>query len=149
MEMLVDRFISDDDSTVSRILVDGRFVCFGLEDEYREEKLPKETRIPSGLYKVSLRTEGGFHERYSRRYGTWHRGMLHVLNVPEFKYILIHTGNTQDQTDGCLLVGDSAITTAGDMRVNLSRVAYQKLYPLVVDAAGNDDLQIIYQDNDI
>ncbi len=40
MQMVVDRFTSDSESTISRILVDGRFVCFGLEDEYRTSKVP-------------------------------------------------------------------------------------------------------------
>ena len=33
--------------------------------------------------------------------------MLHVLDVPGFEYILIHCGNTDEHTAGCLLVGDS------------------------------------------
>ena len=55
MEILVDRFVSDDDSTISRVNVDGQFVCFGLEDEYRADKVPGETRIPAGTYRVTLR----------------------------------------------------------------------------------------------
>ncbi|MCP4766832.1 MAG: hypothetical protein GY875_11240 [Gammaproteobacteria bacterium] len=148
MEILVDRFVSDSDSTISRVLVDGRFICFGLEDEYREDKIPSETRIDAGTYDVRLRTEGGFHQRYQNRFGDMHRGMLHVQDVPEFEYILIHVGNTDEDTAGCLLVGEDAITTQGEMRVNMSRSAYQKLYPIVVDAADRDDLQITYQDND-
>ena len=33
--------------------------------------------------------------------------MLHITNVPNFEYILIHCGNTDEHTSGCLLVGDS------------------------------------------
>jgi hypothetical protein len=74
--------------------------------------------------------------------------MLHVQNVPGFEFILIHVGNTDDDTAGCLLVGEHAIATEGEMRVNMSRSAYLKLYPLVVDAAEQGDLHITYQDND-
>jgi len=148
MEILVDRFVSDEDSTISRVLLDGSFVCFGLEDEYREHKIPSETRVAAGTYDVRLRTVGGFHQRYQNRYGDLHRGMLHVQEVPDFEYILIHVGNTDEDTAGCLLVGEDAITTQGEMRVNMSRSAYQKLYPMVVDAAARGDLQITYQDND-
>ncbi len=148
MKILVDRFISDDDSTVSRVLVDDTFVCFGLEDEYREEKLASETRIPAGTYSVLLRKEGSFHNKYMKRFPDMHRGMLHVQDVPGFEFILIHVGNTDEDTAGCLLVGEQAVTTRGDMRVNLSRNAYKEIYPFVVDAAEAGDLNITYQDND-
>ncbi len=61
MEILVDRFVSDDDATISKVAVDNQFVCFGLEDEFREEKIAGETRIPVGNYQITLRTEGKFH----------------------------------------------------------------------------------------
>ncbi len=91
MQMVVDRFTSDNESTISRVLVDGRFVCFGLEDEYRTSKVPGETRIPAGKYPVRLRTTGSTHEKYANRYGASHHGMLHIQQVPGFEYILIHT----------------------------------------------------------
>lgn len=147
MKIEVNRFTSDDDTTISTISVDGEFVCFGLEDEYREQKVPKETRIPAGTYAIKLRKEGGFHGRYQARYN-WHRGMLHVQNVPGFEYILIHTGNTDEHTAGCLLTGEQATISKGDMSVGFSRVAYKKLYDMVVDAAAEEKLLITYIDND-
>lgn len=148
MEVVVNRFVSDDDTTISRITVDGTFVCFGLEDEYREDKMSGETRIRAGTYDVTLRTAGRFHERYGRRYSHFHRGMLHIRDVPEFEWILIHCGNTDDDTRGCLLVGSQAITTPGDMKITGSRDAYERFYPMVVDAAASGDLTIVFEDND-
>jgi hypothetical protein len=148
MQIDVDRFISDEDTTISRVMVDNQFVCFGLEDEYREEKSVGETRIPAGTYRVSLRTEGGFNERYSKRFPEIHRGMLHIRDVPNFKLILIHCGNTDKDTKGCLLVGTQANTDRGNMSVVSSTIAYKKFYPLVVDAAENSDLSITFADND-
>ena len=52
------------------------FLCYTLEDEYRKEKAFGETRIPEGKYKLSLRTEGGFHGRYSKRFEDIHIGMF-------------------------------------------------------------------------
>ncbi len=129
-------------------MVNGRFVCFGLEDEYREQKVVGETRIPAGTYGVTLRTEGRFHQRYARRFPEFHRGMLHIRNVPNFKWILIHCGNTDEDTKGCLLVGSQAITEPGDMMVTASRVAYRRFYPMVVDAAERGELSITLVDND-
>ena len=148
MEIVVDRFVADDDTTVSRVNVDGQFVCFGLEDEFREEKVAKETRIPSGTYDVRLRTEGVHHSKYSNRFEDIHKGMLHIQNVPNFTFILIHCGNTDEDTDGCLLVGSQALTEPGEMRVTQSTGAYRRFYPMVVDAAAAGDLKIRFEDND-
>jgi hypothetical protein len=73
--------------------------------------------------------------------------MLHVQDVPGFEYILIHIGNTDKDTAGCLLVGEQAVTTKGDMRVNMSKIAYERLYPAAVDAAAAGVLCIRYLDN--
>ena len=148
MTIVVNRFTSDVDTSISSILVDGAFQCFGLEDEFREVKVAGETRIPAGDYEVRLRREGGFHERYRTRYGAMHRGMLHIQDVPGFTFILIHCGNTDEDTKGCLLVGTDAITRSGEMRVTSSRAAYEKLYPRVVDAAEQGRLRIRFEDND-
>lgn len=61
---------------------------------------------------------------------------------------MIHCGNTDEDTKGCLLVGSQAITVPRDMRVSASDAAYRKFYPMVVDAAENDDLSITFIDND-
>lgn len=149
MLIIVDRFTSDSDATLSRIFVDQKFICFGLEDEYREQKKTGETRIPSGTYNIGIRNIGGFHKRYSKKFPDIHKGMLQIMNVPNFEYILIHIGNTDKHTDGCLLVGLQAIATIGEMRVNQSCDAYELLYPLVIDAALKNELKIEFQDNDL
>lgn len=148
MKIQVDRFVSDSDTTVSRVFVDGSFVGFGLEDEYRATKLVNETRIPAGTHRVRLRTAGKHHQQYKAQFPDVHRGMLHVQDVPGFEFILIHCGNTQADTSGCLLVGTGAVTDQGNMSISGSRVAYRRLYTLVVDAADNGSLEIEFIDND-
>ena len=148
MKITVERFLSDNDSSVSRLLIDGSHECFGLEDEFREEKVPSETRIPAGTYQVGVRTEGGFHARYSRRFPEFHKGMLHILEVPNFTFILIHCGNTDENTAGCLLVGTSVNITSGDMSIGGSSVAYRNFYPKVIQAALEGSLEIEFVDSD-
>lgn len=148
MLITVNRIISDDDTTVSTVAVDGRFICFGLEDEFREEKLVSETRIPAGRYKVGVRETGGFHTRYKKKFPDTHRGMLHVLDVPGFEFILIHIGNTDADTAGCLLVGTGAVARPGDMSIQSSTEAYRRLYPMVIGPAESGDLEIEYRDSD-
>ena len=150
MRILVDRFYSTNEATISRVTVfDGTkevFSCFGLEDEYRSVKKWGETRIPSGKYKILPRRIGGFHRRYLKKFAPFHRGMLHIQDVPGFEFILIHVGNTEKDTAGCLLLGETMNLTR--MTIGYSVRAYSKLYKLVIDAAEAGNLTIIYRDND-
>ena len=151
MKITVNRFVSDGDTTLSEISFDGKFECFGLEDEYRLEKVASETRIPAGVYVIGLRTWGGFHAKYSRHpsYSAIHKGMLEVMDVPNFTGILIHVGNTDDDTAGCLLVGLIANSQEGNISIGNSRVAYIKFYKKVLVAIENDEqVTIEYVDND-
>lgn len=148
MKILVDRFTSDSDTTISRVFVDGHYFCFGLEDEYRLKKVWSETRIPAGTYKIGVRDVGGFHDKYKKRFADIHNGMLHIMDVPDFEHILIHCGNKDDDTAGCLLVGDGAITTPGDMMITNSTDAYRRFYSQVIDAAKSGMLEITFIDND-
>ncbi len=140
MELEVLRFSSQDDSTNGILfdVTDGKrkFLCYTLEDEYREEKVSGETRIPAGTYRITLRTTGGFHGRYVKKYGDIHKGMLWVRDVPGFEYILIHTGNTDEHTAGCLLLGDSQQANFGSSNgmVGSSVNAYKRVYPPIAKA---------------
>lgn len=135
MECLVLRFSSQHDDTLGLLFIDDAFQCFTLEDEKRSAKIFGETRIPEGRYKITLRDTGGFHNRYLSRYGRqFHKGMLWVRDVPGFEYILIHVGNDDDDTAGCLLVGQTAQTNKGkDGFIGASRPAYKNMYPKVRD----------------
>lgn len=148
MKITVERFTSGNDATTGLMFVDGKFVCFTLEDEHRAEKVAGETRIPAGEYAVKLRTEGGFHNRYSGKFADMHQGMLHLQDVPGFEYILIHIGNTEKDTAGCLLVGTTATPRGGAMSIGSSVKAYKKLYPLVVGAAKDENLTLTVIDRD-
>lgn len=146
MKLEVIRYHTSDDYTLGMLLdvTEGRkFLCYTLEDEYREEKVMHETRIPAGTYKITLRTVGGFHGRYEKKYGSMHKGMLWVRDVPGFEYILIHTGNTDEHTSGCLLVGNSS-----DYKgfVGSSVNAYKRVYPSIAAALeSGEEVTITYK----
>ena len=148
------RYSSGADSTLGLLSEVGpegtEFLAYTLEDEWREEKVSAETRIPEGTYDIKLRTTGGFHSRYANKFGDWHKGMLHVQDVPGFEYILIHTGNTDEHTMGCLLVADTSqqnITKEGFIGASTS--AYKRIYPSLAQwLVDGNKLNITYIDYD-
>ena len=142
MELEVIRFSSGTDSTngilleVDKQTCERKFLAYTLEDEQRDKKIYGETRIPEGTYKLDLRKTGGYHRKYSKRFKNIHIGMLHVLDVPGFDYILIHCGNTDEHTAGCLLVGDSQENNqiTKDGFIGKSTQAYKRIYPKIAEA---------------
>ena len=153
MKLQVLRFSSESDSTNGLLfdVTEGvKFLAYTLEDEKRDEKVMSETRIPAGTYEVKLRTEGGHHNKYASRYGSIHKGMLWLQDVPNFKWILIHCGNTDEHTAGCLLVGDSQENNQIKENgfIGSSSNAYKRIYPSIAEAVENEKVTIEYIDID-
>jgi hypothetical protein len=150
MKLRVIRYYSADDYTLGMLLdeTSGRkFLAYTLEDEHREVKVAGETRIPAGTYNITLRKVGGFHSKYSTKYGSMHKGMLWVRDVPGFEYILIHTGNTDEHTAGCLLVGNTS-----DYKgiIGSSVDAYKRIYPAIAKVlTDGGSVEITYENYDL
>ena len=130
MKLQVVRHQFGTDATNGMLFINGIFECYTLEDQYQAVKVMHETCIPEGEYAIEFRKTGGFHAKYTERYKNAHYGMLHVQNVPNFTYILIHTGNTDEHTSGCLIVGESQqdLDVSKDGFIGSSAVAYKKMY---------------------
>ena len=154
MKLEILRVSSDVDSSSGLVfdITDGRkFLCYSLEDEYRNDKVMHETRVPAGTYQIQLRKVGGFNARYAKKYGDFHKGMLHVQDVPGFEYILIHTGNTDEHTSGCLIVGDSQENNQlmKNGFIGKSVQAYKRIYTPIAEALENgEEVTITYVDYD-
>jgi hypothetical protein len=126
MKIVVERFLFEKDCTVGRLYIDGVMQCFTIEDEIRVVKIKGETAIPYGVYEVGT--------RYSPKFSpTFGHEMLWVKNVPGFQYILIHWGNTDDDTDGCLLVGNKIGIINNQTAVLNSKSTYLKIYKIISD----------------
>ena len=142
MEIEVKRFAHGNDDTLGLLFVDCVFECFTLEDEYRSKKVKHETRIPEGRYKIELRNEGGMTAKYAEKYD-FHEGMLWLRDVPNFEYIYIHTGNNDDHSSGCLLVGDTCQTNLyKNGFIGNSRTAYERLYKKIVNAMKEGEVWV-------
>lgn len=136
MKLTLDRYFKTNDFTVGRLSIQYDealppiFECYTLEDEHRETKVMHETRIPAGTYEIKLRLFGGHHERYKVKF-PFHKGMLWLQDVPKFKDILIHIGNQEKDTSGCVLVGKSVDLKKGFL--SSSTLAYESMYKKVAD----------------
>lgn len=123
MKLRLERLWKKPDYTVGRLYVDGKLFCNTLEDVVRrlpeEKKIPGKTAIPAGNYRVIF--------NWSPKFG---RNLPRLLNVPYFEGILIHPGNTAEDSAGCILVGKN--TSTG--RLSESCYTSDRLNVLVEDA---------------
>lgn len=141
MELVVDRKWKKQSYTISNLTIDGKWFCNVLEDadrgldssmsiaKIRELKKPQITAIPRGTYEVTL-------DVYSPKFGSKSfykevcNGKLpRLLNVKGFEGVLIHCGNTDKDSAGCLLVGQNKVKG----QVINSRETFKELYKLLKD----------------
>lgn len=96
VELLLKRIFKGTGYTIGKLYIDGEYFCDTLEDAVRDKKIPGETAIPAGTYKVIVNMSPRFKRLLPR-----------LLDVPGFEGILIHRGNTPSDTAGCILVGEN------------------------------------------
>lgn len=124
--------------SIMTLVLTANFFCYCLEDkdrglsstmslsEIKENKVPKETAIPTGRYQIT--------KYFSPKHGVWVPLLLHV---PGFEFVEIHVGNYAKDTDGCLLLGSGV---APDMVTN-SKDTVAKFYKRIF-AELTDDSQV-------
>ena len=128
MRLLLERKWKKETYTIGLLYVDGQLLCNTIEDKDRhltssmplskikEIKVAAKTAIPTGTYKYSLKP--------------WYIQNCHgarvprLVNVPGYSGVLIHTGNTAKDSEGCTLVGKN--DTVG--MVTNSRYWFLQLY---------------------
>lgn len=132
MELTLIRKFKGPTYTIGDLGIDGKFFCNTIEDTVRElpatcpdtprgrsctckEKVYARTAIPAGQYRITL--------EYSPRFK--HR-MPYLHDVPHFLGILIHSGNTETDSAGCIIVGENTVKG----KVLNSRTTFQRLYAL-------------------
>ena len=127
MDLLLQRIEKTDKTTVGKLFIDGKFECYTLEDVEREVKIKSETAIPKGHYDVIITLSNRFK-----------RDLPLLLNVPNFEGIRIHSGNSNHDTEGCILVGSTKIKDF----VGNSRNTFNKLFEKL-KKANNINIKIV------
>ena len=138
MKLTLKRIALRSTYTIGRLYVDGDYFCDTLEDTVRdlnkdgkfdngEKKVYAKTAIPYGTYEIKW--------TYSPRFKKY---TPQLMNVPSFEGIRIHSGNSNTDTEGCLLLGENKKV---GMVLN-SRATINKFYPLIKEACSKGKVTI-------
>lgn len=128
MNLKLERFLFQDKATIGKLSIDGLFFCYTLEDIIRDAKVQNKTAIPAGHYAIMITWSPKFQ-----------RLLPLLIEVPGFDGIRIHPGNSDKDTAGCLLVGDSY----GEDWITNSRVTFDKLYEKLLSDKSNLTIDIV------
>ena len=151
MEILVERTWKKPNYTIGVMSIDGKRFCETLEDadrnlnssmtveQIKAIKKSNETAIPTGTYKITLDTLSprfGNKSFYKKVCG----GKLpRILNIKGFDGVLIHCGNTNLDTSGCILVGRNLEKG----KVLKSQETFEKLYKILKENKNNLTIKIV------
>lgn len=139
MELQLKRSVKTDLSTIGKLSVKGKFLCLTLEDKDRDLvktmaandigkiKEYAKTAIPRGRYEIILNQSTRFK-----------RELPLLLDVPGFAGIRIHSGNTAEDTEGCILVGNNQQANW----IGESRKAFEVLMVLLKGRFGKEKIYI-------
>ena len=142
MNILLKRIAKKETYTIGKLYIDDVYFCDTIEDKDRglnqdmpindikKKKVYGETAIPTGTYSLVI----DYSSRFKRR-------MAHILNVPGYEGIRIHTGNTAKDSLGCIIVGKNKVVG----KVVESKVTYDKLFPLLEEAYKEGKINITIQ----
>ena len=141
MELIVERKYKKQSYTIGNLYVNGKFFSNTLEDvdrsldssmsvaKIRELKKPSITAIPRGTYEITLDIISPKYSTNSFYKQVCNGKVPRLLNVKGFEGILIHAGNTDKDSAGCLLVGLNKVKG----QVINSRETFKELYKLLKD----------------
>lgn len=114
--------------THGKLFINDVGFCHTLEDKERKVKIKGKTAIPCGTYKVIVSMSARFNQL-----------MPLLLDVPNFTGVRIHSGNTDQDTEGCILVG----LYLHDGFITKSRITYIELMKRINSArAKKEDITI-------
>jgi hypothetical protein len=119
MKIHIKRLHRTKNSTIGEMTIDGKFECYTLEDVERDVKIKCETAIPKGSYKVIINQSNRFK-----------KFLPLLLKVKGYEGVRIHSGNSNHDTEGCILVG----RTRSVDYIGQSRKAFDSLFKKMQDS---------------
>lgn len=147
MKLTLKRTAKKPTYTIGKLYIDDVYFCDTIEDTDRglyqgqdlalikKIKINSKTAIPIGTYKITLNVVS---PKYSKKkiYQDICKGRVpRLLNVPGYEGVLIHIGNTADDSSGCILVGENKQVG----KVLNSTETFRKLYNKI---KGQENLTI-------
>lgn len=149
MELTLKRIALRDTYTIGKLYINNEYFCDTCEDKVRdinkdgdlydigECKISSLTAIPYGKYEITLKVQS---PKYSLRTNyNWCKGYLpRLINVPNFDGILIHAGNTANDSAGCIIVGENKIKG----QVINSMATLKRLYCSILKEASDRNEKI-------
>lgn len=152
MKLLLKRIAKKEKYTIGKLYIDNVYFCDTLEDtdrnlnssmtttEISKIKIANKTAIPTGTYDVTLNVISPKYSKYTFYYQNANKGRVpRLLNVKGFDGILIHCGNDEDDTSGCILLGENKVVG----KVLNSQATFKKFYPKL--QAAKDKITITIQ----
>ena len=147
MKLTLKRIAKRDTYTIGRLYINGEYFCDTLEDkdrglkqsmslsEIKAKKVYGKTAIPAGEYEITLHI---ISPKYSKK--PWFvklcgAKMPRILNIPGYDGVLIHEGNSDKDTCGCVLVGKNTVVG----KVLESKNTFAKLYPILKAASDKGE----------
>ena len=137
MNLLLKRIAKKQLYTIGKLYIDGQYFCDTIEDvdrglnqsmslsQIQQIKIKDQTAIPTGTYQIDMNTVSPKYSNYAKYYWAKPYGakLPRLINVPGYQGILIHVGNTQKDTSGCIIVGQNKVVG----KVINSTIIMQKL----------------------
>lgn len=151
MELVLERKWKKTNYTIGTLSIDGKKFCETIEDtdrglkstmtetEILKLKKPNITAIPTGTYTIDLNT---ISPKFGSKafYTAICNGKLPRLqNVKGFSGVLIHCGNTEQDTSGCIIVGENKIKG----KVINSQKTFEKLYRTLKSSRDKITIKIV------
>lgn len=141
MELRLHRIACKPQYSIGKLYIDNEYFCDTIEDKdrnlddsmteqaIRSKKVYAETAIPTGTYRVTLNVQSPKFKNQAT-YAFCKGYLPRLLDVKGFDGILIHIGNTQYNSAGCILVGQNKVVG----RVINSTETFKKLYAKLDEA---------------